>query len=459
VLTWTPLHRELGLPPRHLTYGDLEAVVERKVLESSDVEWKVLPPTAAHKYDIAYDVAAMANSGGGVICIGVQEAKGTSAAMRLSPISITDQAKRNLWQTVAAVVRPRISAFDLVGVPRELGSDEGVMVLLVRSSSSAPHLVELSGQPDMLAPIRQGASTAYMTEAELSRAYARRLEAGRSILSRHQEIVEDAGNRVQDLDGRPWLFAAAVPLERLPIDVRPGLEFEQRRGVAARAEDWARRVLRYHPDRRPILSRLQAEPSNQVRGPRGWFTRQGRIPDEPGKSSDSYLMLYDDGSSALGVRALIEPDARSGYLAAISHPEFVSVFDVESLAADFFALLDSHSRAWGGIGPLSVRLHCWSGMPESISLVEPNRFTGAGAFDIVDQSLRIREIRDVLVDYEPDTGEWNRRRAAVELAADIVTQFGVAGPFLFSDNDPSAQSTVDDDRAEASEDENSESQS
>ncbi|MEV7482422.1 AlbA family DNA-binding domain-containing protein [Streptomyces halstedii] len=84
-MPFTPLHRILGLAPGPLTGDLLDAAVKAGVTEHSDLDWKSeLPPAKGlPQTDFPKDVAAMANSGGGVIVYGVQETQ--KAATRPCP--------------------------------------------------------------------------------------------------------------------------------------------------------------------------------------------------------------------------------------------------------------------------------------------------------------------------------------------------------------------------------------
>src|SRR3546814_15493513 len=74
-MSFTPLHRALGLPPSILTDQILNAAVAAGTVETDDLDWKSeLPPIKnLSQTDVPKDIAAMANSGGGMIVYGVKE--------------------------------------------------------------------------------------------------------------------------------------------------------------------------------------------------------------------------------------------------------------------------------------------------------------------------------------------------------------------------------------------------
>ena len=74
-VSFTPLHRALGLSPGPLTSEMLDTAVAAGITETDDLDWKSqLPPARGlSQTDFPKDVAAMANSGGGIIVFGVRE--------------------------------------------------------------------------------------------------------------------------------------------------------------------------------------------------------------------------------------------------------------------------------------------------------------------------------------------------------------------------------------------------
>lgn len=71
-MRFTALHRVLGAKPGPLTEELLDAAVTAEIGEESSLDWKSeLPPAKGlPQTDFPKDVAAMANSGGGLIVYG-----------------------------------------------------------------------------------------------------------------------------------------------------------------------------------------------------------------------------------------------------------------------------------------------------------------------------------------------------------------------------------------------------
>ena len=74
-MQFTALHRLLGLSPGPLTNEMIDDAVAQGIAETDDLDWKSkLPPTKSlSETDFPKDIAAMANSGGGVIVYGITE--------------------------------------------------------------------------------------------------------------------------------------------------------------------------------------------------------------------------------------------------------------------------------------------------------------------------------------------------------------------------------------------------
>jgi hypothetical protein len=72
-MDFTALHRLLGRPPGPLIDNIIDEAVNHGIAETDDLDWKSsLPPSSnLPQTDFPKDIAAVANSGGGVIVYGV----------------------------------------------------------------------------------------------------------------------------------------------------------------------------------------------------------------------------------------------------------------------------------------------------------------------------------------------------------------------------------------------------
>lgn len=215
-----PLHRALGVVEGALE-DLLPMAVARNIAEAEDLDWKRdLPhsskPTAM--LDLSTDLAAMANTSGGLVVYGVDEtpAEGAvNAAGRL--VSVTGPAAevdQRLHQA-AYLAQPPIRGMHVEQVT--MPSGEHLYAVHIAASDEAPHLVVDRSRRDWFrAPIRHGAHTQYMTERQLEQAYAGRF----SSISRREDVLSDLVAQCCahfDLSEYPVLVAAAVPRRPRPV--------------------------------------------------------------------------------------------------------------------------------------------------------------------------------------------------------------------------------------------------
>src|SRR3954469_10664432 len=108
-MRFTALHRALGFPPGPLTDDLLDAAVAAGVVETDDLDWKSqLPPAKGLPHtDFPKDVAAMANSGGGVIVYGVSEVQ--KAATERVDVGLFDEVhERSLRSAAITAITPPV---------------------------------------------------------------------------------------------------------------------------------------------------------------------------------------------------------------------------------------------------------------------------------------------------------------------------------------------------------------
>lgn len=119
------------------TYADLEAFLAEGLPEGTRLDYKREVPARIER-----TIAAMANSEGGVIVIGVDE-EGKTRKPKLPPAGITlaGQAERVQAKAYQAIHEP-ITALDFGTYPFPDNGEKGVLVVRVHPSERAPHAVD-----------------------------------------------------------------------------------------------------------------------------------------------------------------------------------------------------------------------------------------------------------------------------------------------------------------------------
>lgn len=199
----------LGVSIDAAEYGHFEALVSAQVSESFDLDFKAGLYDSAEKgkRDLAADVAALANTAGGLLVLGIAEDKQARAAA-VPGVTISDDEIRRIHQIAAALVAP-LPVFDVlpVGNPAEPG--HGFLVIAVPPSPRAPHAVTVND--GLRFPVRHGTTTRYLSEPEVATAYRERFSRAHRTEERAGMIEANAAWRVKRADDHCWLLVSLVP--------------------------------------------------------------------------------------------------------------------------------------------------------------------------------------------------------------------------------------------------------
>lgn len=161
--SWTRLHEFLGSPPGPVTYDMVAEAVQRKLGESDDLDWKQkLPPSSPVKgewNEFAKDVAAMANTRGGLLVYGVSD---TIDMVGLDLSTVDD---KQLGQWLRVHLQPTVSGVSYLKLAATDGSGKDVLVVDVPASETAPHFLygwqdKDKGKTTFNAPFRHRDDTA-----------------------------------------------------------------------------------------------------------------------------------------------------------------------------------------------------------------------------------------------------------------------------------------------------------
>ncbi|MFC7751707.1 AlbA family DNA-binding domain-containing protein [Tsukamurella soli] len=207
-LLFTPLHRALGADPSPLTFALLTQAVDNGIPETADLDFKqnIEPGRALKDGDLPKDLAAMANSGGGMLLFGVSDSGSTASGVSpLTPDRVTDTFVRDIRRIALNQLSPPL--FDLDVVPIVEGENRA-LVVIVPNSAEAPHFI--FKDDSFKVPYRHGPDTQWMNERMLEAAYRARFEQFRTDRTALDELVEH-GFEGRPTDARAWLVAASRP--------------------------------------------------------------------------------------------------------------------------------------------------------------------------------------------------------------------------------------------------------
>lgn len=334
----TPIHAILGETTGTLSFELIERACAEAVAERGDLDWKRQLPLTADKSDskameyqqleLAKDIAAMANSGGGMIVYGVAETAGagTSAAQGVVPIGAVDEnTVRDIRRVAGNLVYPPVTALDLIPLAPSGDADSGVLVMLVPDSPDRPHLVHPKNGTDWFgAPYRHGPDTVWMVERQLARAYAAR-ESGRRLRAEEFESgFDDFTASLAETNNLRWVVAFAVPEQPLTspreLSVTTANTIFERAWRSPIASGWGPRdMTRDEPTKRGLRR----------------FTRSAsrEISCAAPARARARVEIHGDGTIAAAF-------TRDGALPGEGYQRTqVPIIDIETTARDFLALL------------------------------------------------------------------------------------------------------------------------
>jgi hypothetical protein len=180
----------LGVTVEIRTKEDIQRLVDEATRETAALDFKQALPIPDKNVDLARDIAAMANAGGGTIVLGVGEKAGR--ARKVHPFNLEGAAER-----VASIALDRLDEplvlDDIIDVPMGTAG-EGLLVIEVGFSDRVPHFVE--GQ----AWTRSGPRNVTMSRSAIGRLFA----------SNSAAFLQEFGVSL----GRPAAIRAKVERER-----------------------------------------------------------------------------------------------------------------------------------------------------------------------------------------------------------------------------------------------------
>ncbi len=412
-MSFTPLHRALGLSPGPLTSEMLDAAVAAGITETDDLDWKSqLPPAKGlSQTDFPKDVAAMANSGGGIIVFGVRESQKT-ATERVDTGELDEAHERALRTVTITAISPPVFGLEI----HRLGADEDrAVVVEVPASADGPHLIyknEYFG-----APIRNDADTVWMKERQIEAMYRARFDERRHATDALDNLYREA-SAGRDTSARAWLIAVAHPriprsLERLSqADVRSVLEQTDRLAL-----EYAPRHGGVHPIEN--VDRLNPRP-----GLRRWVA-VNTATGERSSWCEAWASIHHDGSVTLAA-AIGGHRVQDGYAEGWQ----VDSASIECAIADLMALVRATAAASGTTDyDIRVGIRRTGEHPLIIETVDRHGFPVSGT------SIPMQIYTPVETTVAAAAADADYLRQVHDLAQDCVNQGGVSNLRLIKQPD------------------------
>lgn len=351
---FTPIHRALGLEPGNLTLEIIKKAIEAGLEETADFDMKRVVPNLKEdksKQEIAKDIAAMANSGGGWIIYGVGEGA-SDIAGSIHPCEWTATEEQQMLNIAYTKIDPPVVGLEFNKISCGENSDKKLVLMHIPDSVDAPHFARAE-KNNFSAPRRNGPHTKPMTYRDIERGFRERFQRGveqEKTLQRYFEQAAEALNPEQGV----FLAIAAVPvtpkISAGPVD---------RRTANQHINPWAYSYLM--ASRRGSCSKEEKietkfdfiwSQGECVKGMRQWVVRSSA--QAPAKYRKH---LHDDGTllGAYQLGGVYNESAPSDQY-PVGKPNHCMSKDIESALIDFFSLLREHAKERRVSGGFHIRV-------------------------------------------------------------------------------------------------------
>ncbi len=354
--------------------------------ETNDLDWKTdLPPAKGlSQTDFPKDVAAMANSGGGVIIYGVRESQ-KAATERMDAGELTEVHERSLRSVAITAISPPVFGLDVQCLDT---TGNRAVVVEIPSSVDGPHLIYRGDY--FGAPVRNNADTVWMKERQIEAMYRARFEERRHATEALDALFTEVSVG-RDTHERAWLMGVAHP--RVPHL----LERLTREGAQAVLKRTEKLALTY-ASRRGVHPLENVDRLNPRPGLRRWVC-VNTATSERSRWKEAWLAIHHDGSVSLAAAIGGHPAPDSLGAAISGHPgpgmrevhfggHQVESYAIECAVADLMALVRATAEAtgndeydlrvgieWTGAEPLTILTKDTMGLTYGDASVPLHRFT------------------------------------------------------------------------------------
>ena len=353
---FTPIHRALGLEPGDLTLELIEMAIEEGLEETADFDMKRVVPNLKEdksKQEIAKDIAAMANSGGGWIIYGVGEGA-SDIAGSIHPCEWTATEEQQMLNIAYTKIDPPVVGLEFNKISCGENPDEKYLVLMhIPDSVDAPHFAR-EEKNNFSAPRRNGPHTKPMTYRDIERGFRERFQRRAEQEKTLQGYFEEATEALNPEQG-VFLAIAAVP-----VTPKISAGSVDRDKAIQHTNPWAYSYL--IASRRGNCSKeekIETEfnfiwnQGEHVKGMRRWVIRN--LPQTIAGKYRKYL--HDDGT-LVGAYQLggvyNKPSASNQY--PVGKPNHCMSADIEKALIDFFSLLREHAKERRTSGGFRIRV-------------------------------------------------------------------------------------------------------
>lgn len=419
--SWTRLHEHLGEPPGPLDFDMIARAAADRLGESDDLDWKEQlpqPPREGRWNELAKDVAAMANTRGGLIIFGVRDT--TCELVGIDP----DEANTDQYaQWVRNHVHPYLPGltFTTLTSPDDTRS---VLVADVPASPMAPHLVYGTAARDKdqqaaVAPYRDRDHTAWMAEHQLERAYRDRFTRAQHADDTLQRLIDHARETVtlQQKEPSAWFIAVARPERPLPR-AAARMTREKAGFVAAQARGRTAR----QPDSRMIPGPLAG--LEIVSTPRPGLRRWVLSTLSLGIGREIHAELHHDGTVVLAANLSRHALRRQDADEAATPGVLVRQDYLGACCRDLCTLTSELARQLRLDSGLLLHATVTAGTPKTVPLI-PVVMDPYGFTDIPDHARHPHTIQPVTATLLPADADQALKDSAQELFTDLMNQFGL----------------------------------
>jgi hypothetical protein len=196
-----------------VSHAQVMTLVTNAVTESHDLDFKaeLYGRSEKSKRDLAGDVAALANTSGGVLVLGIAE-DDRARATEAPEVALDNAEQDRIRQIVSELAHPT-PVIDVIPVENPQRAGYGFLLIAVPRSPMAPHAIKVD--IGLRYPRRYGTTTMYLSEPQVAAAYRERF-AG--FQDRFEDLVKLEGQLIERLDVSEQTFVAVTLVPDLAGD-------------------------------------------------------------------------------------------------------------------------------------------------------------------------------------------------------------------------------------------------